>query len=72
LIGLFTNGHILVEGVPGVAKTTTIKTFSQNLDLGVKRSPILHPNLTFLKVDYSIRASRKDYYLTQKEVGRNF
>ncbi len=27
LIGLFTNGHILVEGVPGVAKTTTIKDF---------------------------------------------
>ena len=25
LIGLFTNGHILLEGVPGLAKTLTVK-----------------------------------------------
>ncbi len=37
LIGLFTNGHILVEGVPGVAKTTTIKTLARILDLEFKR-----------------------------------
>tara|TARA_Y100000591_G_scaffold320375_1_gene333728 strand:- start:54 stop:1049 length:996 start_codon:yes stop_codon:yes gene_type:complete len=28
LIGLFSNGHILLEGVPGLAKTTIIKTLS--------------------------------------------
>lgn len=37
LIGLFTNGHILLEGVPGLAKTLTINTISKVLDLGFKR-----------------------------------
>lgn len=29
LIGLFTNGHVLMEGVPGLAKTLTVNTLSQ-------------------------------------------
>ena len=29
LIGLLSNGHVLLEGVPGLAKTLTIKTLSQ-------------------------------------------
>lgn len=37
LIGLLTNGHILLEGVPGLAKTTAVKAFSQVLDLDFKR-----------------------------------
>ncbi|MEL6698594.1 MAG: MoxR family ATPase [Bacteroidota bacterium] len=37
LIGLFTNGHVLLEGVPGLAKTLTIKTLSQALDLSYQR-----------------------------------
>lgn len=37
LIGLFTNGHILLEGVPGLAKTTTINAISQSLNLDFKR-----------------------------------
>jgi len=37
IIGLLTNGHILIEGVPGLAKTMTIKTLSDVLDLGFKR-----------------------------------
>ena len=37
LIGLLTNGHILLEGVPGLAKTTTVKAVSQAIDLGFKR-----------------------------------
>ena len=37
LIGLFTNNHILLEGVPGLAKTLTINTLSKVLDLGFKR-----------------------------------
>ncbi len=32
LIGLLTNGHILLEGVPGLAKTLAIKSLSQALD----------------------------------------
>lgn len=37
LIGLFTNGHILLEGVPGLAKTTTVKAISNALDLHFSR-----------------------------------
>ena len=37
LIGLFTNGHILLEGVPGLAKTTTINAMAQSLNLNFKR-----------------------------------
>jgi len=37
LIGLFTNGHILLEGVPGLAKTTTINAMASSLNLDFKR-----------------------------------
>jgi len=37
IIGLLSNGHILLEGVPGVAKTTLIKTISQALGLSFSR-----------------------------------
>ncbi|UBM60872.1 MoxR family ATPase [Marinilongibacter aquaticus] len=37
LIGLFTGGHILLEGVPGLAKTKTINTLAQVLEMGFKR-----------------------------------
>lgn len=37
LIGLFTGQHILLEGVPGLAKTLTINTLSRVLNLGFKR-----------------------------------
>ena len=32
LIGLIANGHVLIEGVPGLAKTLIIKTLSETLD----------------------------------------
>ena len=37
LIGLLTNGHVLLEGVPGLAKTLTVKTLSQTIDTGFQR-----------------------------------
>ena len=37
LIGLFTNGHILLEGVPGLAKTLTVNTLARVLHLDFKR-----------------------------------
>ena len=37
LIGLFTNSHILLEGVPGLAKTLTVNTLAKVLDLGFQR-----------------------------------
>ncbi|MDD2838696.1 MAG: AAA family ATPase [Sulfuricurvum sp.] len=37
LIGLLCEGHILIEGIPGLAKTTTVKALSQTLGLEFKR-----------------------------------
>jgi MoxR-like ATPase len=37
LIGLFTGGHILLEGVPGLAKTKTINTLAKVLALSFSR-----------------------------------
>tara|TARA_Y100000768_G_scaffold247866_1_gene188100 strand:+ start:6007 stop:6969 length:963 start_codon:yes stop_codon:yes gene_type:complete len=37
LMGLFTNGHILLEGVPGLAKTLTVNTLANVLKLNFNR-----------------------------------
>ncbi|MFC2129911.1 AAA family ATPase [Bacteroidota bacterium] len=37
LIGLFSNGHILLEGVPGLAKTLAIRTLASSIDAKYNR-----------------------------------
>lgn len=37
LIALVSSGHVLIEGVPGLAKTLMIKTLSESLDSGFAR-----------------------------------
>src|SRR5688500_3382222 len=37
LMAVFTGGHCLITGVPGLAKTLLIKTVAQILDLSFKR-----------------------------------
>lgn len=37
LLGILSSGNILLEGVPGLAKTLTIKSLANILDLGFKR-----------------------------------
>ena len=47
LIGIFTNGHILLEGVPGIAKTLSAKVLSKCLDSEYSRiqfTPDLMPS----------------------------
>jgi MoxR-like ATPase len=47
LIGLFTGGHCLITGVPGLAKTLLVKTLADILDLDFKRiqfTPDLMPS----------------------------
>src|SRR5687767_15990745 len=47
LIALFTGGHCLITGVPGLAKTLLIKTVASILDLRFKRiqfTPDLMPS----------------------------
>lgn len=47
IIAILTKGHILIEGVPGVAKTLTAKLFSQTIDASFSRiqfTPDLMPS----------------------------
>ena len=47
LIALLVRGHVLLEGVPGVAKTLMVKALAQSLDLGFRRiqlAPDLMPS----------------------------
>jgi len=37
MIALLARGHVLIEGVPGIAKTTLVKTFAQTLDCSYRR-----------------------------------
>jgi MoxR-like ATPase len=37
LIGLLANGHVLLEGVPGLAKTTAVKTLAQAVSASFRR-----------------------------------
>jgi len=48
LISIFSGGHALLIGVPGLAKTLMVNTISQALGLNFKRiqfTPYLHPEL---------------------------
>ncbi len=37
MLGLLCNGHVLLEGVPGLAKTLAIRTLADSVDAGFKR-----------------------------------
>ncbi len=37
LVAIFTNGHILLEGVPGLAKTLAVRTIADAMELDFKR-----------------------------------
>src|ERR1700755_3116099 len=37
ILGLLANGHILLEGVPGLAKTLTVKTLASCIQTGFQR-----------------------------------
>jgi len=37
LVGLLANGHVLLEGVPGLAKTLSVKTLAQAIDATFRR-----------------------------------
>ena len=58
LIGLLANGNLLVEGLPGLAKTRAIKTLAKNLDAAFSRiqfTPDLLPSdVTGTDIYYSV------------------
>ncbi len=37
ILGLLANGHLLVEGLPGLAKTRAVKSLAKNLEADLSR-----------------------------------
>ncbi len=61
LIALLSNGHVLLEGVPGLAKTLAIKTLSQLIDAKYSRiqfTPDLLPADVTGTMVYSVRSEQ--------------
>lgn len=59
-VGLLTNGHILLEGVPGVAKTLLVKLMANALDVEYKRiqfTPDLMPSDVVGTTVYNMQSS---------------
>jgi MoxR-like ATPase len=60
VIALLCRGHVLLEGVPGVAKTLLVRTLSAALDLGTKRvqfTPDLMPGDVTGSLVYDARSA---------------
>jgi MoxR-like ATPase len=60
MAALLVQGHVLLEGVPGVAKTLIVKSLAASLDLGFKRiqfTPDLMPSDVTGQVIYDQRGS---------------
>lgn len=61
LIALLSNGHVLLEGVPGLAKTLAIKTLSQLIDAKYSRiqfTPDLLPADVIGTMVYSVKSEQ--------------
>ena len=73
LIGLLSDGHILLEGVPGLAKTLAIKTLSQLIDSEYSRIQFT-PDLLPADVVGTMIYSQKDekFHVKQGPVFANF
>ena len=71
LIGLLSDGHILLEGVPGLAKTLAIKTLAQLIDVAYSRIQFT-PDLLPADVIGTLIYSQKDenFHVKKGRFGR--
>jgi MoxR-like ATPase len=73
LIGLLTKGHILLEGLPGLAKTLAIKTLAQAIDVKFARvqfTPDLLPADVIGTMVYS--PAKSDFFIKKGPIFANF
>jgi MoxR-like ATPase len=68
LIGILSGGHVLIEGVPGLAKTLIISTLAQVMDTGFNVSSLLRicyrrisPDLDLQSEDRGIQCQERSY-----------
>jgi MoxR-like ATPase len=72
IVGLLTNGHILLEGVPGVAKTLLVKLLAKAIDVEYKRiqfTPDLMPSDVVGTTVYNMQSS--NFYFRKGPVFSN-
>jgi MoxR-like ATPase len=74
LIGLLANGNLLVEGLPGLAKTRAVKSLAKNIDAGLSRiqfTPDLLPSdITGTEV-YHQNGGRAEFRFEQGPIFNN-
>ncbi len=64
LVAILSNGHVLLEGVPGVAKTITAKLLAKTLDIGFSRiqfTPDLMPSDILGTSVYDLKKSEFEF-----------
>jgi MoxR-like ATPase len=66
LIGLLSNGHILLEGVPGLAKTLAIKTLASTIDASFSRVQFTPDLLPADLIGTMIYNQRKEEFTVRK------
>src|SRR5215813_11479734 len=75
LIGLLANGNLLVEGLPGLAKTRAVKSLAKNLDAGLSRiqfTPDLLPSdITGSEIYYQADGGKGEFKFQQGPIFNN-
>jgi MoxR-like ATPase len=66
LIGLLSDGHILLEGVPGLAKTLAISTLSQSVDASFSRIQFTPDLLPADLLGTMIYSQKKEEFVVKK------
>ena len=67
LIGLLSDGHILLEGVPGLAKTLAITTLSQTIDANFSRIQFTPDLLPADLIGTMIYSQKKEEFWNKKK-----
>lgn len=66
LIALLSNGHVLLEGVPGLAKTLAIKTLSDAIEVGFSRLQFTPDLLPADLIGTMIYNQKKEEFIVKK------
>ncbi len=66
LIGLLSDGHVLLEGVPGLAKTLAISTLSQTIDASFSRIQFTPDLLPADLLGTMIYSQKKEEFIVKK------
>lgn len=64
IVGLLSNGHVLIEGVPGIAKTITAKLFAKTIKTGFSRiqfTPDLMPSDVLGTSVFNVKTSEFEF-----------